>query len=99
MKVKISSLHFRTDQKLDDFIENKVSKLYNLHDQITSSEVLLKIDKDSSKENKVAEIKLDVPGADIYARKQSKSFEEATDLAVDALRKQLIKHKERLKQK
>ncbi len=99
MKVKISSLHFRTDQKLDDFIESKVSKLYTLHDQITGSEVILKLDKDSSKENKVAEIKLDVPGADIYARKQSKSFEEATDLAVDALKKQLIKHKERLKNK
>jgi putative sigma-54 modulation protein len=99
MKVKISSLHFKTDQKLDDFIENKVSKLYNFHDQITSSEVILKLDKDSNKENKVAEIKLDVPGADIYAKKQSKSFEEATDLAVDALKKQLIRHKERLKQK
>jgi len=99
MKVKISSLHFKTDQKLDDFIENKVGKLFNFHDQITGSEVILKLDKDSSKENKVAEIKLDVPGADIYAKKQSKSFEEATDLAVDALKKQLIKHKERLKQK
>ena len=99
MKVRISSLHFKTDQKLDDFIESKVNKLYQLHDQITGSEVILKLDKDSNKENKVAEIKLDVPGADIYAKKQSKSFEEATDLAVDALKKQLIRHKERLKQK
>ncbi len=97
MKVKISSLHFKTDQKLDSFIENKVSKLYQFSDQITGTEVVLKLDKDSSKENKITEIKLDVPGADIYAKKQSKSFEESTDLAVEALKKQLIKHKEKLK--
>lgn len=97
MKVRISSLHFKTDQKLDSFIENKVGKLYNFFDQITGSDVVLKIDKDSSKENKVAEIKLDVPGADIYAKKQSKSFEEAIDLSIEALKKQLIRHKEKIK--
>lgn len=97
MKVKISSLHFKTDQKLDSFIENKVGKLSQFFDQITGSEIILKLDKDSNKENKVAEIRIDVAGADIYAKKQSKSFEEATDLAVDAIRKQLIRHKEKLK--
>ncbi len=97
MKIKINSMHFKTDQKLDDFIESKVEKLYNLFDNITSGEVNLKIDKDKAHENKVAEIRLDVPGADIYARKVSKSFEESTDLVVDALRKQLIRHKEKLK--
>ncbi len=97
MKVKISSLHFKTDQKLDNFIESKVSKLQQYHPQIAGSEVILRIDNDSSRENKVAEIKLDVPGADIYAKKHSKSFEEATDLAVIALKKQLLKHKEKLK--
>jgi len=97
MKVKISSLHFKTDQKLDSFIENKVGKLSQFFDQITGSEIILKLDKDSNKENKVAEIRIDVAGADIYAKKQSKSFEEATDLAVDAIKKQLIRHKEKLK--
>lgn len=97
MKVKINSLHFKTDQKLDSFIENKVGKLSQFFDQITGSEIILKLDKDSNKENKVAEIRIDVAGADIYAKKQSKSFEEATDLAVDAIKKQLIRHKEKLK--
>jgi len=97
MKIKINSLHFKTDQKLEDFIGSKVEKLYNLFDNITSSEVNLKLDKDKGHENKITEIRLDVPGADIYAKKVSKSFEESTDLAVDALRKQLIRHKEKLK--
>lgn len=97
MKVNISSLHFKTDQKLDDFIENKVKKLKQFHNEIVSGDVVLKLDKDINQENKVAEIRLDVPGVDIYAKKQSKSFEEATDLAIDALKKQLIRHKEKSK--
>jgi putative sigma-54 modulation protein len=97
MKVNISSLHFKTDQKLDDFINNKVKKLKQFQNEIVSSDVVLKLDKDTNQENKVAEIRLDVPGGDFYAKKQSKSFEEATDLAVDALKKQLIRHKEKLK--
>ncbi len=97
MNIKINSLHFKTDQKLDDFITSKVEKLFKLFDSITSSEISLKVDKEKSRENKITEIRLDVPGADIYAKKVSRSFEESTDLAVEALRKQLIRHKERLK--
>lgn len=97
MKVNISSLHFKTDQKLDRFIETKVKKLKQFHNEIVSGDVVLKLDKDVNNENKVTEIRLDVPGADIYAKKQSKSFEEATDLVIDALKKQLIRHKEKSK--
>lgn len=97
MKVNISSLHFKTDQKLDQFIETKVKKLKQFHNEIVSGDVVLKLDKDVNNENKVTEIRLDVPGADIYAKKQSKSFEEATDLVIDALKKQLIRHKEKSK--
>ncbi len=97
MKVNISSLHFKTDQKLDDFVENKVKKLKQFHNEIVSGDVVLKLDKDSKHENKVTEIRLDVPGADIYAKKQSKSFEEATDMAIEAVKRQLIKHKDRKK--
>ena len=99
MNVKINSIHFKTDQKLDNFITTKVGKLYQLFDNINSAEVTLKLDKDDSRENKIAEIQLGVPGNGLYAKKQCKSFEEATDLAVDALKKQLLKHKEKLRTK
>jgi len=99
MNVKINSLHFKTDQKLDDFIINKVGKLYQLFDNINGAEVTLKIDKDENRENKIAEIQLGVPGNGLYAKKQCKSFEESVDSAVDALKKQLIKHKEKLRMK
>lgn len=97
MRVKINSVHFKTDKKLDDFISEKIDKLISLHDGIIGSEVTLRVDNTDAPANKIAEIKLQVPGNDLFARKQSKSFEEAADTAVEALRRQLTKHKEKLR--
>jgi len=97
MRVKINSVHFKTDKKLDDFISEKLDKLISLHDGIIGSEVTLRVDNTDEPANKIAEIKLQVPGNDLFARKQSKSFEEAADIAVEALRRQLTKHKEKLR--
>jgi putative sigma-54 modulation protein len=95
MKVNINSVHFKTDKKLDSFITEKVEKLSDLYDGIIGSEVTLRVNNGEDHDNKVAEIRLLVPGNDLFAKKQSKSFEEATDIAVDALRKQLTRHKEK----
>ena len=65
------------------------------NDQIVSAEVYLRLDKDREKENKITEIKLHVPGKDLFAKKQCKSFEEATNVAVEALRRQIMKGKSR----
>ena len=97
MRVKINAVHFKTDKKLDDFISEKMDKLVSLHDGIIGSEVTLRVDNTDEPANKIAEIKLLVPGNDLFARKQSKSFEEAADTAVEALRRQLTKHKEKLR--
>ena len=97
MRVKINSVHFKTDKKLDDFISEKMDKLVSLHDGIIGSEVTLRVDNTDEPANKIAEIKLRVPGSDLFARKQSKSFEEAADTAVEALRRQLTKHKAKLR--
>lgn len=95
MKVNINSVHFKTDKKLDSFITERVEKLSDHYDGIIGSEVTLKLNNSDEPDNKIAEIRLMVPGYDLFAKKQSKSFEEATDIAVDALRKQLHKHKEK----
>ena len=97
VNLKISSVHFDADKKLIEFIHERVNKLAQFYDKIIDGEVILKIENTHSTENKVAEIKLLVPGTDIFAKKQCKSFEEATDTAVEALRRQLKKHKEKLK--
>jgi putative sigma-54 modulation protein len=97
MKVKISSLHFKADIKLEDFIKEKVSKFPNLFDGVLGCDVILKLDQASNNENKIAEIRVLIPGNDLFAKKQAKSFEEAVDNSVDALKKQLKRRKEKLK--
>ena len=93
MSTTVQSIHFTADEKLVNFIEGRVGKLSQFYDRIIDSEVYLKVDKTASTENKVAEIKLAIPGKDLFAKKQCKTFEEATDLAVEALRRQIKKHK------
>ena len=95
MKVNINSVHFKADKKLENFIEKKVGKLSGQFESVIGSEVTLRVDNSETRDNKIAEIRLLIKGYDLYAKKQSKTFEEATDTAVDALRKQLEKYKGR----
>ncbi|MBQ6070316.1 MAG: ribosome-associated translation inhibitor RaiA [Bacteroidales bacterium] len=95
MTINISSVHFKTDQKLEDFINEKVEKLNKVHDGIIGAEVTLKLENTEAPENKTADIRIKIRGNDAIASKTAKSFEEATDLTVDALKKQLQKIKEK----
>lgn len=90
------SIHFKADQKLLDFIQEKLDKLEQFSQRIINAEVFLRLDKDKEKENKITEIKLNVPGKELFAKRQTKSFEESTDEAIEALRKQLLKEKEKM---
>ncbi len=96
MKLQMHAVRFDADQKLLDFIEKKTEKLETFFDRIVDGEVFLKLEKDDNRENKIVEIKLNVPGQRLFVKEQSKSFEAATDLAVNSLKRQLRKHKEKL---
>ena len=95
MDIKIHSIHFDADKKLIDFINGKVNKLIQFYDNIIGAEVFLRLEKDQGAENKVAEIRLDIPGNDIFAKKKTKSFEESVDNTIEAIKRQLTKHKEK----
>jgi putative sigma-54 modulation protein len=97
MKVKVQSIHFDADKKLLQFVEEKVEKLTHFFEDIIDTEVYLKIEKAEEKLNKVAEIKINTPGKTMFAREQCRTFEEATDVAVEALRRQITKHKEKMR--
>jgi putative sigma-54 modulation protein len=97
MNIQIHSVRFDADKKLIDFVNQKLGKLSQFSDDIVSAEVFLRLDKDSDRENKVTEVKLEYPGGPLFARKQSKTFEEATDSVIDALKKQITRQKEKLK--
>ncbi|OFX32799.1 MAG: ribosomal subunit interface protein [Bacteroidetes bacterium GWA2_32_17] len=95
MKVKIQTLHFNADKNLESFIHERMDKLITRHQNIVLAEVTLRLDKAQTNENKIAEIKLEVPGNNLFAKKQSKTFEEAADTAVEALQRQLKKYKDK----
>ena len=81
MNVQIQSVKFDADKKLVEFVNAKMAKL------------ILKLDKDHEKGNKIATITLHMPGEDLVACHQSKAFEESVDEAIDALKRQIDKFK------
>jgi len=97
MNIQIHSVRFDADKKLLNFITHKVNKLGQFNDQILGAEVFLRLDKSDKSENKIAEIKLNSPVHPLFAKKQSKTFEEAIDLVIDALKKQITRQKEKLR--
>ncbi|MDC0584557.1 ribosome-associated translation inhibitor RaiA [Bacteroidales bacterium] len=97
MDININAVKFTADPKLEEFINGKVEKLSKYSDDIIGAEVFLRVDKPQSEDNKIVEIKLNVPKAEFFAKKQSSSFEESVDSACEALKKQIIKQKEKVK--
>lgn len=95
MNIQIHSIHFDADAKLISLINKKVEKLSQFFDAIIGSEVYLKVDKSDNAENKVVEIKIHVPGNDLFVKRQCASFEEAADKCAEALKQQLKKRKEK----
>ena len=96
MNIKINTMHFDADKKLTDFVENKIDKLQKFETKIVSADVFLTFNKSQSdKENKIAKIKIDLPGTELFAEKGTKSFEESVDSVIEALKKQIMKYKEK----
>jgi putative sigma-54 modulation protein len=95
MKLKVQSIHFDADTKLVDFIQKKVDKLETFFDRMVDGEVFLKLNNEGI-DNKTVEIKLNLPGNQLFAVEKARTFEAATDQATDALRNQLNKFKTRV---
>ncbi len=97
MEIRKQAVNFDADVKLLDFIDRKLEKLTTFYDKIVSTDVFLKLEKTGQVQDKVAEIKVHVPGSTLVVKETSKSFEESVDLGASSLRRQLIKYKEQKK--
>jgi putative sigma-54 modulation protein len=97
MNIQIHSIHFHPDTKLTETINEKVAHLEHYFAKIERADVYLKLDNnDAPVKEKVVEIRLHVPGADLFTSQTSNMFEAALDLAIDQIKKQLIKRKEKV---
>lgn len=97
MKVNTQSVNFNADQKLLDFIQKRMDKLEMFYDKVIKSDVYLKVQNTSDKENKIFEARVSVPGDSFVVKKQCKTFEEGADSAIASLERQLKKRKEKLR--
>jgi putative sigma-54 modulation protein len=95
MKVQMHSVHFDADQKLLDFIQQRLNKLETFYGKVTEGEVIMRLNNKDGIENKTVEIKLLVPGTILFSQEDAASFEAAADAATESLRRQITKHKEK----
>ena len=99
MKLQMHSVHFDADQKLIDHIQVRMDKLETFYDRFVDGEVILRLEKDDSNLNKLVEVKINIPRNQLFAKERAQTFEVATDLAFEGLRRQLKKFKEKQNQK
>lgn len=99
MEVRIQSIHFDASEQLQAFIQKKAAKLEKYYDDIRKVEVSLKVVKPETSDNKEVGVKVLVPNGEFFANKICDSFEEAVDLCMEALEKQLVKYKEKMRNK
>ncbi|MGJ8660391.1 ribosome hibernation-promoting factor, HPF/YfiA family [Cellulophaga fucicola] len=97
MKVNTQTVNFNANPDLITFLQTRLDKIETFYDKVISSDVYLKVENTSSKENKIVEIKIRVPKENIMIKKQCKSFEEAIDSACNSIERQLVKRKEKLR--
>lgn len=95
MKLRIQSINFDASEALEAYVSKKMSKLERFSDEIINAEIYLKVIKPETAENKEADIKLSAPNVDFFASKTCNTFEEAVDLALEAIEKQIKKFKEK----
>ena len=95
MKLNVQAINFDVSEKLEVHIEKKTKKLNRLYDEILNVEVFFLLLKPETAANKQAEIRVFVPNADFFASKINDTFEEAVDLCIEALERQISKHKEK----
>ncbi|MDO5656586.1 MAG: ribosome-associated translation inhibitor RaiA [Flavobacteriaceae bacterium] len=96
MKIYMQAIGFSAGESLEEYLTEKLEKLDTFYDQIIAANVIFKLDNNNSKDNKIVDIKLEVPGDDILVTKQGEAFPEVVDIAVDTLKRLIIKKKEKI---
>ncbi len=96
MEVRIQAIHFEVAEKLVNFINKKAERLARRNPAIDTVDFTLKVVKPETAMNKAVIVKLNVSQyGEVVAEKTADTFEEAVDLALEAIDRQLEKHKDK----
>ena len=93
MDVRIQAINFDATEKLMAFINKKAERLARHNNAITTIDAKLTVVKPETSMNKEAVVKVILPQEEHVATKTADSFEEALDLCLEALDRQLEKRK------
>lgn len=97
MNVNIQTVHFDADQKLIEYVKQKLQKLPQFHDRIINVDVFLKLDNVIHNiKDKIAEIRVQIPRSEFFVKSTSKSFEASFDEALESMINQIKRKKEKL---
>src|SRR5687768_12396524 len=97
MQIQVQSIHFDAEAQLLEDVTKKLSKLEKLYDRIESCNVMLRQEKSVDQKKFLVEVRMAIPGEDLFASEKAESFGRALDRVSQDLKKQIIKHKEKLK--
>lgn len=97
MEITINAIHFDATEKLQDFIQKKVLKLEKSYEDIKKVEVKLTVVKPATALNKQVAMSTSLAGTPVYVEKICDTFEEAVDLAIDAMKVKMAKIKEKIR--
>lgn len=95
MNINFQSVNYNADSKLIEFAEKRIKKISQFYLNIIDVFVYTKVENTNDKINKLAELKIGIPGDDVVVKKMAKSFEEAINLAADSAERILKKYKEK----
>lgn len=95
MKITINSVHFSAADRLRDYIENRMNKLDRFFDRVVDARVKLKLQQEVKGANKLVEISVKVPGNTLIAQVEGSTFEHATNLAIEKIKSQIVKYKQK----
>lgn len=97
METQIQSIHFDATEGLQQFVYEKMDKLEKLFDRLEAAMVILRLDKNNKKQNKIAEVSVRMPGAHMFAKDKSETFEKSIVGAIEEIRHQIERHRDKLR--
>lgn len=96
MTVYTEAVAFKADTKLIDFINEKLAKLESMFDRIIDARVVLKLENSGQVKDKIAEVRVNLPGQVLVAKNTHKTFEASILEIIDNLKRQIRKYKTRI---
>ena len=94
MTINIQYLHMETSESMDNYVTERLKKLYKKYSWIINAEVHFGVEHNAKEKGKICKIELSAPGPRIFASSDDDNYEDAVKRTIKDLEIQLKKRKE-----